>query len=113
MTKLGVPWHQAPLVYGWAELANFVRHLPTDSATWRARHPELAPWADPIALVNVTADVFNAITALAHLYTSAHSKGRPQRPKPYPVPWAESQGLTLGHDAIPVADFDAWYYGDS
>ena len=111
-TLLHVPWHAAPAVYGWAEICNLVRHLPTASATWRAMHPELAPWAEPLALVNVTADVFNAIAALAHLYAGAHSKGRRPAPKPYPVPWAEEKGIRYGRGAIPAADFDAWYYSE-
>lgn len=112
MTKLGVPWHAAPAIFGWAELCTFVRHLPTDSATWRALHPEEAPWAEPLALVNVSADIFNAIMRLMHLYASAHSKGRRPAPKPYPVPWAEEKGTRIGSGAIPAAQFEAWYYSE-
>lgn len=110
MTLLGVPWHLAPRVCGWADLATFAKHLPTGSATWRARHPELAPWTEPLALVNVGADVFNVIARFAHLYASAHSKARRPAPNPYPVPWAEDRAVRIGSGAIPVAEFEDWYY---
>lgn len=97
--------------FGWAEMVNIVRHLPDDSATWRALHPDEAPWTSRLALAHFLADIHDAITGLAWLFASAHSKSRPKRPRPYPVPWAKGEEQRLGKDAIAIADFDEWYYG--
>ena len=101
----------APSVYGWAEVINFARHLPEDSATWRALHPDEAQWATRLGIVHLLADVFDQTSGIAWLFASAHSKSRPKRPRPYPVPWANGEEQRFGKGAIAIADFDDWYYG--
>lgn len=110
-TKLGVPWHAAPSVYGWAELVNFARHLPTDSATWRARHPDEAPWATPLGLAHVAAATYDAVMGVAHLLATRWSERRPPDPEPYPVPWARDAGRRrhVGTGSVTVAEFDEWW----
>lgn len=69
MTYLGMAPAAAPRLFGWVELANWVRHLPATSATMR--------WA-------------------------AHRDRE------------RGQGIenrSFGRDAIPVSEFDKWYYG--
>ena len=97
--------------YGWVELINFVRHLSEESATWRALHPDEATWASSIAHTHLLADIYDAIAGVSYLFASAHSKSRPKRPRPYPVPWAKSDEQRLGKAPIAIADFESWYYG--
>ena len=101
----------APSAIGWAQACNFVRHLPEDSATWRALHPDEAPWATRLGIVHLLADIFDLVGGFSWLFASAHSKSKPKRPDHYPVPWRRAERQHMGKDAISIADFDSWYYG--
>lgn len=101
----------AVAAYGWGEVSNLVRHLPDDSATWRALHPDEAPWASRLATVRVLADICDTVSGFAWLFATANSQSKPKHPAPYPVPWAKGKPKRLGSAPIAVADFDAWYYG--
>lgn len=116
-TKLGVPWHAAPSVYGWAELVNFARHLPEDSATWRALEPEASAWASRVGIVTALAAVYDAVMGTQHILATrwAAEGYKPKPPKPFPLPWRKGRAdeRHFGRDPIPVADFEAWYYGEN
>lgn len=111
-TLLHVPWRAAPSAYGWAELANIVRHLPTTSATWRAQHPDEAPWDTALALAHIAAAQVDATNAVTYTLARRWSERPPEEPEPYPVPWAPKSARKrhMGGGGIPVSEFDAWYY---
>ena len=101
----------APSAIGWAQIANIVRHLPQDSAVWRAMHPEEAQWASGLATAHLLADLYDLVASFAWLFSTAHSKSKPRKPKRYPVPWAKGEERHIGKGAITIAEFDEWYYG--
>lgn len=58
------------------------------------------------------ADLYDLVAAYAVMYARAHSGGRTIKNIPkYPRPWAEADSKRIGSGAIPVRDFDTWYYG--
>lgn len=109
MERLGCTLAQARLSYGWHALATWARHLPHESATWRAKHPDEAAFASAYGRATIAADTFDAIVngALAVARTQG---ARTRTPKPYPRPGDRPEARHFGSGAIPVADFDAWYY---
>ena len=114
-TKLGAPWHAAPPIFGWAELVNFATHLPEDSATWRATHPEYAPWATAAMRAKVATDTFDAIRNVGHLITTIAARKELQPPAPYPAPWArkDPSRRTFGRGSgVSVEEFARRYYKD-
>ena len=114
-TLLHVPWRLAPLAYGWAEIANIVRHLPEGSATWRALHPDEAGWVTRQATAELLAGVLDAVVGVGHILACRWSEkgSRPKPPKPVDLPWRRNADKqSIGGGGIPVADFDAWYYSD-
>lgn len=110
-TLLHVPWHAAPPIYGWAELANLARHLPTGSATWRATHPDEAPWDTTLGMAHVAAATYDAVAAVIHTLACRWSERRPPDPEPFPVPWAPDtwRRRRVGSGAVTVAEFDEWW----
>ena len=107
MTRTGrtLSEYMAMGVAGKAALVAFVRHLPPDSATWKAAHPREADdsaWLTTAKTNVILADIFD-------LYAAAHvKKGR--RAKPYPRPGAKA-GRTIGKGAVRIRDFEAWWNG--
>lgn len=110
MERLGVTFAKAPITFGWHAMATWARHLPQDSATWRATHPEHARWSSDLGRAAMLADLFDAIAHVIGAIGAAHG-ARPRPPKPYPRPGAR-QEQRIGSGGIPVAEFDAWYYQD-
>ena len=99
---------------GMVALAHFVRHIDTDSATWRAVNGRTgwAGWNDRYATNRILTDVYDAIVAMHYNYVRAHSKkkgGKP--PKPYPAPWArkDKESRHLGKDPVKARDFWGWW----
>lgn len=110
MRYLHCTFEQAVAAYGWCELVNFSRHLPDDSATVRAADKETALFARQIQQSALLADIYDAIVMLAYTVAKAYGgKGKP--PKPYQRPWDAGNAQKLGKGAIPISEFDNWYYG--
>lgn len=109
MERLGVPFEYGHLI-GWHNVSDFARHLDQASNTWRAQHQDEANYASGLHTNAALADIYDLLAALAVSFSRAHG-GRPKAPKPYPRPWVDDKDEKhIGRDAIPVADFDDWYY---
>lgn len=116
MERLGVRFDEIPETIGWDAALVYVRHLARDtrSATFRALNPELAEFASAWRQSAILADIYDAIQAFNWSFVYAHTKKGavpPQKPKPYPRPGADDGLQHIGKDAIPISDFDQWYYG--
>ena len=110
MCMLGMTLEQAARSFGWGAMADFARHLPADSATFRAMHPDAYVFASDLKGNAILADLFDAVSAFAHNYAVRNgSKGG--RPKPYPRPWNSGGEKRIGSGAIPVSEIEKWYYG--
>lgn len=109
MTLLGVPFDSAAARFGWGNLRDFANNLPQTSATWRSLHGEEASYASPLQQSAMLADVIDMLSGFAHMFAKAHG-GKGQRPEPYPRPW-RSDKQSIGSGAIPISEFDEWYYG--
>lgn len=103
MERLGIPISQAGM-FGWHHVAVWARHLGQGTHVWAYRNDEEAAYASQLHLAAQLADIYDLILA-------AHFGKQAQKLK-YPRPW-DKERLRIGkkRDAIPVADFDAWYYG--
>ena len=110
MERLGVSIAQAPHVFGWHALATWARHLPEDSAVYRAAHPQEHAFASAYGRASIAADIFDAVMTVARTVASVGG-GRPRAVKPYPRPNGEGvERDHFGEGAISIADFDHWYY---
>jgi len=109
MRYLGRTLAQAAAFFGWHELANFAKHLPDDSATVRAQDKDAALFARDLQRAAILADIYDAVMMTAHLFAKAHG-GKGAMPKPYPRPWKDDSSR-IGKGAIPISEFDEWYYG--
>lgn len=110
MERLGCTLAGAPHVYGWHAVAMWAQNLPQGCAVWRARHPEEAAFASDYGRALLSADIFDAILHAAR--SIAVSVGADMRqPKPHRRPNDGREAQHIGAGAIPVSDFDAWYYG--
>lgn len=110
MERLGVPLDRCHLM-GWHNVIAYARHLAADSGShvWRAKYNEESNYATPLHLAAQLADVYDLIQALYIALTT--KQGRKPRPlKPYPRPWAKDR-RQIGKGAIPISQFDQWYYG--
>lgn len=109
MTLLGVPFEAAAVRFGWGNLRDFAKNLPQTSATWAAMHREEHSYISPLQRSAMLADAIDALSGLAYMFAKAHG-GKGKKPEPYPRPWRDDK-QTIGSGAIPIADFDEWYYG--
>lgn len=109
MERLGHTMAGALRVYGWHALVTWARHLPQDSATWRAKHPDEAAFASAYGRATIAADTFDAIMCSVVSLARAHG-ARVRDPKPYPRPSDKADIRHYGSGGIPVADFESWYY---
>lgn len=113
MCRLGIRFEDSHKV-GWDCVRNFVRHLDQESAVYRALHPEEALFASPLKRAAILADIFDAIREFEYTFACAHTpqgKTPPIPPRKYRRPGVDDGVQRIGKDAIPVADFDDWYYG--
>ena len=98
----------------WRSLLHFVRHLPIDSATYRATHSddlEAVEWASGRRAASILADLVDTVQVTnAILTTKPGSKIK--SPKPYPRPWktGEQETKRFGKDPIPASQIREWYY---
>ena len=110
MERLGVTFAQAPRRYGWHAVATWARHLPESSAVFRARHPKESAWASEFGRAAMQADQIDATGEVVRAIAAACG-ARPRDVRPYPRPWHDDRDVRkFGAGAIPVRDFDAWYY---
>ena len=109
MERLGCTLAKAPLFYGWHAIATWSRHLPQESAVWRARHPHEAAFCSPYGRATIAADTFDAVLNAAAVVIKAFGV-TPRAPKPYPRPTDRPDTRHFGSGGIPVSEFDAWYY---
>ena len=111
MRTIGVPFESCHLI-GWHNAATMARWLRADegSYTWRAEHPEEASYREGLQHSAQLADIYDLLCSFAVMFAQAHSKSKPKQPGRYPRPWEKNE-RKIGRGAIPVADFDDWYYG--
>ena len=103
MCRLGLRFEDSPAI-GWDCVLVFVRHLDSRSAVYRAQHPEEAAFASPLKQSAILADLFDAIRALEYTFVLAN-------PSKYKRPGVDEGVQRIGRDAIPIAEFNDWYYG--
>lgn len=96
---------------GIVALVHFVSHIDVDSALMRSIDDvDVAEWGSNLKTNVMLADVFDAIAMFGYNFAVAHSKHKPQKPKPYPRPWIKNEEK-IGKGAIPVAQFWDWWTG--
>ena len=106
----GIPLSQVRERVTLWEFVAMVVHLPRESATWAAEHPDAAAWGLSEQLL---AEVADSLHWLQWAKTADGSKGR-NRPKPIPRPGIKSderEERRIGSDPIPLdelADWLAW-----
>lgn len=94
---------------GIVALVHFIAHLDVDSALMRDMDTtDVAEWGSNLKTNVLLADVFDAIAMFNHNFATAHSKHKPQKPKPYPRPWAKEEDK-IGKGAIPISQFWEWW----
>lgn len=110
MTRTNYTVRDVPGALRWDALAHFVAHLPPDSAVCSEVDKELWAWANPVALRSSIADVYDLIAAFRWDFERANSKPNRHipKPKPYPRP-GKDDAAVIGHDPIPVKDFESWW----
>lgn len=109
MMLLHMTFAQAVAAFGWHELYTFAQHLPDECATRRALDEDGYRFTH-LQQAAMLADIYDAVSAFTYLFAKAHgSKGA--APKPYPRPWDTGKGQKIGSGAIPISEFEKWYYG--
>jgi hypothetical protein len=90
-------------------LLAFVRYLPPDSALKQEMNPD-NEWLTGVHGDMLLAAIYDQLSAFQYAYLKSHG-ANPKRPKPLPRPGVKSNVRKVGKGAIPIADFDKWYYG--
>jgi len=107
MRLMGAPLSECH-VYGWENIADLTKHLDQGSAVFRALNPKYA--ITDAMMYDALLLIADCITRLNHNYAVAH-RGRGAAPKPIERPWSKPEKEHYGKDAVPISDFDRWYYG--
>lgn len=96
---------------GWHNVIAFARHAAMDSGSylWHALNPEYNSFNSQLKTAAILADLYDAVRQL-HASLVTKSGQQVKMPKPYPRPWVKDE-KRIGKGAIPVKDFDLWYYG--
>ena len=102
-----MPLERAAASFGWGELVNFARHLPLDSAVRRAEAGDVYEWATTAKTNAILADLFDAV----RLFNATFGKKNSRPPEPYPRPGGNGGAKRIGSGAMPIAEFNEWYYG--
>lgn len=104
-----------PDTYGWDGLYILITNAPENSALNRALNPDLYSFGTSLKQSAILSDLFNAIAMFRYEFASANSpKRKPKKPQLYPTPWTENKDSEIiGKGAIPVSQFDDWYYNDT
>lgn len=107
MHILGVPLSRCH-VYGWDNIADVARHLDQSSAVYRFRNKKTqvtnAMIYDGVLLISDVLGRFNYNMASAF-----GARGAP--PKKIKRPWDKQDTERIGSGAIPISEFESWYYG--
>lgn len=106
MTRAGIRLRDVPRTIGWSGLIVFLQHVPPDSATMRAEHPEMGGWTRTEVML---ADVFDAVQCLRWQLAATFARTKPREPDKYPRPWDEGNTRRIGAGAIPVSKFWDWW----
>ena len=74
---------------------------------------EIDPEAEWTLLPMLLARISDDLQQMIWLYGCAHSKkgSAPRQPEPIPRPGVTSRKKRIGKAAIPISEFDDWYYG--
>ena len=94
-------------------LFRFVNHLGPDSAFYRAAHSEQAEiiaWLDGSATCALIAELIDAVRFSANTLAFKGTGKRTPKLDPYERPWAKRKAQRYGRGAIPISDFNEWYY---
>ena len=105
MERLGIPLERGSL-FGWSNVLNWARHLGQGSYVFAAKHKEEAAYMSQLHIAAQLADLYDMLNLFRYGFAKTH-----RTPEPYPRPWDGKQ--KIGRGAIPVSDFDKWYYGES
>ena len=96
-------------------LYRFVMGLGVDSALYRARSgcgDKAAAWLDGSAECALIADLIDTVKGAAVALGYKGTGRRPPEIEPYPRPWGDQgRGTRYGRGAVPIGDFNEWYYG--
>lgn len=110
LERLGCTFEQARAAFGWRGLLDFFEHIPMSAATVAEIAPEHSTRDIELRQTELLASIFDGLAWLQNSLVRRWG-GHPQKPQPYPLPWRKPKTTTYGRGAIPVADFDKWYYG--
>lgn len=110
LERLGCTFEQARAAFGWRGLLDFFKHIPANSATVAAVEPKASTRGIEWQQTEVLASIFDGLAWMQYNFAKSLG-GHPLKPQPYPLPWRKPKTTTYGRGAIPVADFDKWYYG--
>lgn len=103
-------FERATQIHGWGELINFADNLPLDSRTVYAKNREVFDFASDLKRNAILADIYDAIAMFLHSFGKVHGSKSP-KPKPYKRPWLSESEHHIGRGAIPISEFEKWYYG--
>lgn len=58
------------------------------------------------------ADLYDSVQNVLYLFSAAYG-GKPKKPQRFPRPWADDKDAAqhIGEGAIPISEFNDWYYG--
>ena len=114
MSILGCRIYDIPASYGWDGLLIMITQAPETSALNRALNPDVYAFGTAVKQSALLSDLFNAIAMFRYEFASANSpKRKPKKPQFYPTPWSkDTNSNSIGKGAIPISQFDAWYYSD-
>jgi len=94
---------------GIVALIHFLRNLDGDSAIAKeASGGKAAEWNTHFKSNAMIADIYDAIQALQYTVASMGG-GKPNKPKPYPRPWAKGETKKFGKDPVPISKFWDWW----
>lgn len=105
MERLHIPLDAAS-VYGWHNVAVWVRHLGQGSYIYQAKNNEEAAYLSPLHIAAQLADIFDLLARSRY--------GKDADKIKYPRPWdGRRERMRFGkpEDAIPISDFDKWWNG--
>lgn len=90
-------------------LLSFVSHLPPDSALKQELNSD-NEWLTGVHTDMLLAAIYDQLAAFQYSYLRANG-AHPKKPKQLPRPGVKDNAQRVGREAIPITDFDSWYYG--
>lgn len=107
MRILGVPLSQCH-AFGWDNVADVVRHLEQGSAVRRYRNKKYE--ISNAMIYDGVLTVVDVLRAIGYNFATAYgAHGSP--PQPIKRPWDKADRERIGSGAIPISEFESWYYG--